>query len=285
MFRCKECGFDYDIKPDYCECGNDEFDEIIENKSINSNLDNKKEPHIYKTKNDATKKNKIHIPSVCIFMFCLLLSAFVLLFAWNPKAVNTSSIKNTKVENNQNIPNIDKIWNSSTPSKMPEKQEKEPSIKQQIEEKPIEIIQQTKEQNINKTIANKQNKMPKQQVKTQKIIQTPVQIKAKPVSTSKINKQELNYYKYSLRNKIASKIDFTNILGDGTCVVSFTLSKAGALQNRRFTLQSDNGMLNDAVYEAVLAVPTYTSPPSAYNNEVLNFTVKFYNGNFEITLI
>ena len=30
MFRCKECGTEFDVKPDYCDCGNDTFDEIVE---------------------------------------------------------------------------------------------------------------------------------------------------------------------------------------------------------------------------------------------------------------
>ncbi len=30
MFRCKECQTEYEVKPDYCDCGNDTFDEIIE---------------------------------------------------------------------------------------------------------------------------------------------------------------------------------------------------------------------------------------------------------------
>ena len=25
MFRCKECGTEFDVKPDYCDCGNDTF--------------------------------------------------------------------------------------------------------------------------------------------------------------------------------------------------------------------------------------------------------------------
>ena len=28
MFRCKECQAEYETKPDYCDCGNDTFDEI-----------------------------------------------------------------------------------------------------------------------------------------------------------------------------------------------------------------------------------------------------------------
>ena len=30
MFICKECGTEFDVKPDYCDCGNDTFDEIVE---------------------------------------------------------------------------------------------------------------------------------------------------------------------------------------------------------------------------------------------------------------
>ena len=29
MFKCKECGSEFDNKPDYCDCGNDTFEEII----------------------------------------------------------------------------------------------------------------------------------------------------------------------------------------------------------------------------------------------------------------
>ena len=28
MFKCTECGTEYEIKPDYCDCGNDTFEEI-----------------------------------------------------------------------------------------------------------------------------------------------------------------------------------------------------------------------------------------------------------------
>ena len=25
MYKCTECGMEYEVKPDYCDCGNDEF--------------------------------------------------------------------------------------------------------------------------------------------------------------------------------------------------------------------------------------------------------------------
>lgn len=29
MYKCKECGTEYEIKPDYCDCGNNTFEEIL----------------------------------------------------------------------------------------------------------------------------------------------------------------------------------------------------------------------------------------------------------------
>ena len=34
MFRCKECQAEYEVKPDYCDCGNDTFDEILPEKTV-----------------------------------------------------------------------------------------------------------------------------------------------------------------------------------------------------------------------------------------------------------
>ena len=33
MYKCSECGSEYKEKPNFCDCGNDEFVEIIENSS------------------------------------------------------------------------------------------------------------------------------------------------------------------------------------------------------------------------------------------------------------
>ena len=35
MYKCKECGAEYENKPDYCECGNDEFE--MEELTISNN--------------------------------------------------------------------------------------------------------------------------------------------------------------------------------------------------------------------------------------------------------
>ena len=99
-----------------------------------------------------------------------------------------------------------------------------------------------------------------------------------------VAKQELANYKASLRNAIGRKIDFTRVVGDGDCALSFKVNSSGKLTNRAFTKQSSNVTLNNAVYAAMNSTTSFSAPPSAYNNETLNLKIRFYNGNFEIYL-
>ena len=118
-----------------------------------------------------------------------------------------------------------------------------------------------------------------QQPQTQPVQQKPVQT----VDTSAL-KKELADYKVNLRNTIGRKIDFANVIGDGSCTVSFKIASSGKIINRAFSQQSTNTTLNDAVYAAVMATPSYNPPPSGYNNETMYLKISFYNGNFQISL-
>ena len=99
-----------------------------------------------------------------------------------------------------------------------------------------------------------------------------------------VAKQELANYKIGLRNTIGKKIDFTRVVGDGECSLSFKISSSGQLTNRAFTKQSTNITSNDAAYAAINATTRYNVPPSAYKGETLNLNIRFYNGNFNISL-
>lgn len=105
----------------------------------------------------------------------------------------------------------------------------------------------------------------------------------KTVDTAAL-KQELANYKVGLRNTIGKKIDFARVVGDGDCSLSFKLDSSGRLINRAFTKQSSNVTLNDAVYAALNSTTRYNPPPAGYKNETLNLNIRFYNGNFSISL-
>ena len=97
-------------------------------------------------------------------------------------------------------------------------------------------------------------------------------------------RQELSNYKSGLRNNIARKIDFTKVIGDGECVLAFKINSSGRLTSKSFTVQSSNITLNDAAFNALNTTTSYNSPPEAYKGETLKLKIKFYNGNFEISL-
>ncbi len=119
---------------------------------------------------------------------------------------------------------------------------------------------------------------------TQAVNKTPVTAPVvKTKSTAQI-KQELAAYKSNLRNSIGRKIDFTKVIGDGECALSFKVNSNGRLTSKAFTKQSSNITLNDAAFNALNTMTSFNPPPEGYNGETLRLNIKFYNGNFEISL-
>ena len=381
MYRCKECGSEYETKPDYCDCGNDEF-EVIVPKAPEPEPEpvepvSAKEPETFKTvkpaqqiHNQGTVKQKTFdeqysvLSRLCssvdpisgsIFLVCILLSFWVIFFMGNSSLQEIAETVQEPVKQaaSKPIPNINTFWNNTPPKA------EEQSVKQNIEEKVIAVlpkpvqniipqtpkpaakpVQQTKttvtkpaNTSVSKPKTNTQTTKPAatttakpqtttaakptaqtqttkpqtttaaakpqtQSSSTQTTQSTstqstaPVQTVQQPQQPSAaelakqaaVAKQELASFKVGLRNTIGRKIDFTKVVGDGSCVVAFKVNSSGQLVNRSFAQQSTNITLNDAVYAAVMATPSFTPPPSAYKNETLNLTIKFYNGNFEILL-
>jgi len=369
MYKCKECGAEYENKPDYCDCGNDEFETVktIEtpverlsnevpkenishyiNENQNQDFSKIKSESVYNNKQDIKEtysQIKRYTPaiepiSLIIFILCLILSLYIIFFAWNPNETDTnipSEPQNTNTS--KTIPNINKIWNNTPPknsvvnaggnlNKVPvnsEIQEVKP-IQQIPQEKKNAQVNKPKQTSVplQKITTKSQTKSVKNTTNTQKqtvqknnaqsdaakkqaeeaarkqALADQERKKAEELQIKKLqeeqakkakeakekqeaaDKQEFKSYKNNLRNTIARKIDFTKVIGDGSCTVSFKIDSTGKLINRSFTKQSSNNTLNDAVYEAVMSTPTFMSPPSAYKNEFLNLNIKFSNGNFEI---
>ena len=359
MYRCKECGAEYEEKPDYCDCGNDEFEVIGVNVSAEVNnpeptvkqVEVKQETFVEEkpkvqsaatmnfnnstTKNSYIPKRTISIDpfSFSIFGLCIILSLYVIFFAWNGSVSDNESVTETKTETTtKNIPSVDKIWNNALPVEKKEEPKKEEIVENIIKQiipistpkkvgqpktvnttKPKTTTQTTSKSTASKTksttavTTKQQNTFAQEQAKKaaeaaakQKAEQErktaeAAQLKKLQAEQAKkaeaenarqeaASKQELITYKAQLRNTIGKKIDFTRVIGDGSCTVAFKIDANGRLTNRSFAKQSSNNTLNDAVYAAVMATPTFNPPPNAYKNETLNLNIRFSNGNFEISL-
>lgn len=355
-YKCTDCGQEYDIKPEFCDCGNNVFEEIQDAKVENFNSVRNSAPITDEKTDKKTYKEfpqkRVDIPSLLIFITCIILS--ILSWIFIGRDINTSKEMTTnepKTITNKQIPDINKLWNDKSampvvipepvavkvveispktsniapqPAKTVQKTVNSPSknnnsksqVKtpvtqpqktvQQVQNTPVNTVQkaqptmteQQKQEIIQKLSTKKtppQKTEPKkvEQVKTetQKNVEPPKQEQIKQEVKQEVKmpdaaqlKKELDEYKIALRNKLGRAINFSAVIGDGKCAVTFKLDQTGNLVNRKFAVQSQNNSLNDAVYAAVLQNPTFKEPPAGYKNETLTLTVTMYGGNFEVKL-
>ena len=312
MYRCKDCQREY-IKPvEYCECGNNTFDFIEENITVNTENNSKQA---------MTLEQKSQFVSIIFFVLCIILSLVVWFIPIKEeKNVHVKEVETKSVI--KDIPNIDKIWDS-TPVKIKEIVQKveEPVLKETV---PLRVIpydnvtktktvqtapkqtntQKPKTQSEKIKPAQQQTKpvtQPKKQESVNPSQTKPVQ-QAKPVEQvqSKPSKQEIKQekpktsynpnsaemlrYKGALRAALFSKLPLNSIQGSGSCSVHFSIDSTGKLVNRGFSKQSDNKSLNDAVYYMLMSVPKYSAPPAEYSGETINMNILINNGNYEISI-
>ena len=337
MYKCTECGSEYKVKPEYCDCGNDEFVITVNEEpkpAAVKKSEVKKEPEVKKESvkkipvmpKEEVKKEDIYKPqfrlhtdpvSLVIFIICLILSVIVLFLPIKTEETAENAVS-TETKTSKNIPSIDKFWNNSLPiisevkQSAPEAAVKVPEQKANAVKKPVNTVKssgstakkpvQTKKTTPKQTVVKLQKSNNVQTVqqpkKTEEEIRAEAEKKAlenakkleevkkhaENLQKAMYDRQELANYKMSLRNTIGRKVDFTKVIGDGDCAISFKIDQNGRLVNGAFAKQSDNMTLNDAVYSAFMSSRNFTAPPDGYKNETLRLNVKFYNGNFEISL-
>ena len=294
MYICKECGQQYKTKPEYCNCGNNEF----------------KEPQTIKT----TAKNyldKIGISpfALLFFVICIILSLTILLL-YNPqKQTNTAEPIKT-IQTQTEIPNIDRLWVESTPKIDTTEVVSKPIVKEKIAQPAKKVVTTktttqkttakinniTTNKKTNSQMSSKQNtqtttkieKQKKSQINTQQVVpkttSTPEATTKQTVTneSAKKNNQELYNYKVQLRQALFSKLSVVSIQGSGKCGIEFSIDSTGKLINRNFTYQSDNKTVNDEVYKMLMRMPQYYPPPTSYKGQKIKMVFSFDNGSYSI---
>lgn len=125
MYKCTDCDKLYDIKPEYCECGNNLFEEII-TASGSDVYENKTAVNVGKIihrksfyeQYPGIKRfvDSLDVVSVSFFVICLILSFLALVFI-NPVSDTASKDEHKTVKQTvKNIPDIEKLWNDALPS-------------------------------------------------------------------------------------------------------------------------------------------------------------------------
>lgn len=309
-YICKECGSEFSEKPDFCDCGNDTFDEIVEEVKVEEKIAPQKEEPVKIEQPQVEKKvyNSTYKPMEmgekiywAIFLVCILLSILVILFFANPKPEDLTSqeAKPTQTEQNQaNMPAIDSFWDNSI---QPQEQQKKNLVKN-VEAKPesvLKVATQSKKQGenvlqkanpltqkVNKPIQNSKTATPQTKPSTTSKPQTTA-VQPLPVQAQQPTPAEIRNYKEALRKRIVANIDFMNIIGDGYCEVTFSVTPTGKITyptGNVFTVKSENPSLNDSVFAAMRTVTSFNAPPQGKALNYMHLRVSLYGNEFSVYL-
>ncbi|MBQ7450279.1 hypothetical protein IJS77_02585, partial [bacterium] len=189
MFRCKDCGSEYEIKPDFCDCGNDIFEEIVQEVKQPESIPVPKPKH-KKTFEEqypglSSFFQSLDPISVIIFILCIILSICSIIFI-KPKENVAEQVQKQEQKIERKVADINTFWNDTPPKPEVKQQVHEQTKTDNIVEQIINIIPKTEEP---KKEEPKQtvNTKPKNPVQTQQ-----VQPKTQPKTQTAIQKSQPN---------------------------------------------------------------------------------------------
>lgn len=315
MYRCTECKEEFKEKPEYCTCGNDEFEEFTA-PPVKDSTFQKEQPTLPHRNFDFKKFDMVKVFSIGFFCLCLILAVI----PWLIKAEKPAkTVQKPKEEVAKTIPDIESLWQNAQPqtpaANTTPKPETSPKIVKTTEppkpktqttsttQKPAAAAKtQPKPASKTTSAASKPvKKAPPAQPATQSKPKLPqsvlntvqnttstqqtVQIPVKKEEPPKMNPSEFLNYKGAIRSALLAKLNVAAVQGSGDCAVEFSLDNSGKLINRNFIYKSQNKSVNDEVYLMLMRLPYYKNPPAHYNGEKIKLKFLFNNGYYEITFI
>ncbi|MBQ2645540.1 TonB C-terminal domain-containing protein [bacterium] len=256
MFRCTDCYKEYSNHPGYCECGNDQFEEILETNFVEQsnsyqdfNEDNYDEeyddyeeqyipdPAPKLKRKPVSKKSKKKSYStfdkigVGVFVVCIILSILSFIFIGAGQTNNnTKNSSKTSMNKNYNIPvDIDKIWDNT----------------------PITGSVSASTVTPGKLLNTKLNSLD----------------------------SEMNSYLMSLAQAMIDSWDRKNITGDGVTQMEFKIQSDGTIAGRKIYKFSGNKSLDNSVGMLINNFGKFQVPPSSYNQEIIIISFSSKNGS------
>lgn len=282
------CGKKFESKPDYCDCGNDSFQEL---KPAVSEI----------TSTPKAPDNKM-ILWLTVGLVVLLTLVLLLVAPKDNKKIIPDSSENDKkttvTENKQPVQPVAPVVNQVSKPQVkivtaaPKPQ---PVVKQQVKKSAVQtqtikpqsktrqstpaakVPQSATSKNTTTKVKATSSAKPKT-VQTQQPVNTSTQ--KKPAMT-----EEYYNYKLTLRQALFSKLSVASVQGSGTCGIEFSIDSTGKLINRSFTFQSDNKSVNDEVYKMLMRMPKFYPPPAGMGADKIKMVFKFNNGSYYVNYV
>ena len=234
MFRCTECHKEYEVCPEYCDCGNDVF-EPIETMQQQSYSEEYYEPEVRKpvkqpkkklTKEEieeieADKKDKKKaLIAICVSFFVCI----VILVAPPHMAKKSDKVVKEITADYSKIPDVATYWDNTLPAAFRK--------------------------------SGSENNLPLLNTKLGNI----------PTS--------LRRYLQDIGEDFSEQWNPNIIEGEGECSIQFTINRDGILNNSKIVSKSRNESLDDSVLLVLSKITSVDIPPESYKGERIIITFK-----------
>ena len=256
MYRCTECNTEYEVKPEFCECGNDVFIEIDGDAAALQEVDyqpaapssifeqNSMEPQVeyqpeieeerFSFDASIVRKKKITISLMAVSIIVAIL-LFSLVGNGTPK------------------PKADPAKQAAEQARLAKLAETIPDVNAFWDDTPAYGKSSTKN--------------------------------SLPLLNNKLGElsPQMKRYMVSVGNDFSKNWSKNLISGEGLCKIEFTINKDGTINKSKIVEKSENESLNDSVSMVLTRVTNVDAPPEDYHGERIHlvFQVKD-NGNFKI---
>ena len=244
MFRCIECNAVFNEKPDYCDCGNDTFENLYVQSVPPQPQMQPQQNQYYYTEPVASvappKKADIkQILSYVVFGICIVLSLFVWIFIGNGSSSGKSQANNTDIDqsNDSSIPGINQVWDSTPPKSQKQIGVKAPSAPK------------------NSAILN---------------------------SRMSTLSSEMRTYVVTLGQTFVASWARGSVVGDGTCEIEFRIDNEGRIIDKKILKPSNNTTMDDSIKLMLENVTNVTNPPGDYQGERIIMAFGIQNRAFKV---
>lgn len=253
MFRCTECNTDYEVKPEFCDCGNDVFIEvddgtagveeyqaaapssIFEQNSMEPQVEYQPEIEEERFSFDASIVRK---KKITISLMAVSIVVAVLLFAL--------------VGNEPNRPKADPAKDAARQEQLAKLAATIPDVSAFWDDTPA--------------YGNASSK------------------NSLPLLNNKLGSlsPEMKRYMVSVGNDFSKGWSKNLISGDGICTIEFTVNKDGTINKSKIVEKSENETLNDSVSMVLTRVTNVDAPPEEYKGERIHLAFEVKNNRFKM---
>ena len=151
MYRCCDCGCEYKVKPDFCDCGNNTFEEIpaVNIEPVESDekiVPQKKQKKTFDEQYPELSgfMGSLDPISVIIFILCIVLSICSFIFI-KPNEDTTAQSLKEEPKAERKVADINTFWNDTPPKPEPKIANQTPKTAENIVNQIINIIPKTED--------------------------------------------------------------------------------------------------------------------------------------------